>query len=67
MVRIAHNTVTETRAYNDQQIALCHTEVGCLGSVHTDHTGIKDIGSVKCTFTHQAVPHRRLNFMCKCA
>ncbi len=53
LVRIAGNTVTEAGAYHDQEITLTHPKVGCLGSVHTEHTGIKVISSVKCTLSHQ--------------
>ena len=33
--------------------------------MHAHHTGVELIGSVKCTFSHEAVCHRSLNLMGK--
>ena len=52
---ISCDTITETCAQNDQKVALCHTEVGSLSSMHTEHACIQRILSGKSSLTHQTV------------
>ena len=40
---ITCDTIAEPGSQNDQKIALCYTQVRCLGSMHSQHTCIKRI------------------------
>ena len=64
---IAGHTVAESGAYCDQQVTFCHSQIGSLGSVHTQHTGIQFIFSGERAFSHKGIRYRCLDLMCQSA
>ena len=44
-----------------QQIALAYSEIGSLGPVHSDHTGIQLVCTVEASLTHECIAYRRFN------
>ena len=44
---LSNHTVAETGADDDQQITVCHTEVGSLCAMHTDHAAVELVSAVE--------------------
>ena len=65
LLRIACNTVGESCSHGNQKITLADSQIGSLGTVHTDHTGISVALSVKSTFSHQSITYRCIQKFCK--
>ena len=62
---ISGHSVAETCSQRDQKVALTHSIVGGLCSVHSYRTGIQLIFPGKSTFSHKAVAYRSLDPVCK--
>ena len=62
---ITNDTVTETDTNGDQQIAFAYTIVGSFCTMHSEHSAVSVIGSVKCPFSHQGITYRCIHSLCK--
>ena len=62
---ISSHTVTEPCTDHDQKVTLAHSKIRRFRSMHSKHSRVQLICSRKCSFSHQRIRHRRINFMCK--
>ena len=52
--------VRKSYADGDQKITFTDSEIGCFCSMHSKHSGIKIILSVKSSFSHEGITDRRI-------
>ena len=64
-LRISGHTVTESRAQDNEKVALAHSVVGSLCTVHSKHSGIMRICSRKRALSHQCICHRGVQLLNK--
>ena len=64
-LRIGDHTIRKSGAESDQKITFAHADIGGLGTVHTDHTGIVVCRTVISALAHQTVAYRSIHLLYK--
>ena len=65
LIRLSDNAVRKPHAESDQKITFRHTQIRRLRPVHAEHSHIVLIRTVKGSFAHERIGHRRVYLLDK--